>query len=134
VFRASKATIKGSVFYGVYFVLSQYMAPVFTLIPSFQHMIEAFVITYTVLLVVGELTGGTVYQHFLSMTKALFAVGYLMFLMGSGVISLSLGSVSVAVDLRLILTIAVLLSLLGVAKAVLEAVNYMSERAEPTAL
>jgi len=68
------------------------------------------------------------------MTKALFAVGNLMFLMGSGVISLNLGSVSVAVDLRLILTIAVLLSLLGVAKAVLEAVNYMSERAEPTAL
>jgi hypothetical protein len=134
VFRASKATIKGSIFYGVYFVLSQFMAPVFTLVPSFQPMIEAFVITYVVLLVAGELTKGTVYQHFLSMSKALFVVGYLMFSMGSGVVNLSMGSVNITVDLRLILTIAVLLGLLGVAKAVLEAVNYMSEKAEPLAL
>jgi hypothetical protein len=134
VFRASKATIKGSVFYGVYFVLSQYMAPIFALVPSFQMMLEAFVITYVVLLVAGELTSGTVYQHFLNLAKALFVAGYLMFSIGSGVINLNLGSISVAVDLRLILTIAVLLSLLGVAKAVLEAVNYMNEKAEPPAL
>jgi hypothetical protein len=57
-----------------------------------------------------------------------------MFSMGSGVVNLSMGSVNITVDLRLILTIAVLLGLLGVAKAVLEAVNYMSEKAEPLAL
>jgi len=110
------------------------MAPIFTLVPSFQPMIEAFVITYVVLLVAGELTRGTIYQHFLSMAKALFVVGYLMFSMGSGAINLSMGSTNIVVDLRLILTIAVLLSLLGVAKAVVEAVNYMSERAEPLTL
>jgi len=134
VSRASKATIKGSIFYGVYFVLSQYMAPIFTLVPSFKPMIEAFVITYVVLLVAGELTRGTVFQHFLSMAKALFVVGYLMFSMGSGVFNLSMGTVNIAVDLRLILTLTVLLSLVGVAKAVLEAVNYMNEKAEPLAL
>jgi hypothetical protein len=134
VFRAAKATIKGSVFYGAYFVLSQYMAPVFTLVPSFQQSIEAFVIAYTVLLVAGELTWGTVYQHFLNVAKALFVVGYLMLSMNSGIIELNLSSIRVAVDFRLVLTFAVLLSLLGVAKAVLQAVNYMSERAEPPVL
>jgi hypothetical protein len=134
VFRASKATIKGSIFYGVYFVLSQYMAPLFTLIPSFQPMIEAFMITYVVLVMAAELTRGTVCQHILNMAKALFLVGYLIFSMGSGVFNLSIGSTSIVVDLRLILTIAVLLSLLGVAKAVIEAVNYMSEKAEPVSL
>ncbi len=134
VFRASKATIKGSIFYGVYFVLSQYMAPLFVLMPSFQPMIEAFMITYVVLVMAAELTRGTVCQHFLNMAKALFVVGYLIFSMGSGVFNLSIGSTSIVVDLRLILTIAVLLSLLGVAKAVIEAVNYMSEKAEPISL
>jgi hypothetical protein len=131
LFRASKATIKGSLFYGVYFVLSQYMAPIFTVVPSFQQTIESFVIAYTVLLIAGELTGGTVYQHFLNVAKALFVVGYLMLSMNSGVIELTLGSIRIAVDFRLILTAAVLLSLLGVAKAVLQAVDYMSEKAEP---
>jgi len=134
VFRAAKATIKGSVFYGAYFVLSQYMAPVFTLIPSFQQSIEAFVIAYTVLLVAGELTWGTVYQHFLNVAKALFVVGYLILSTNSGIIELNLSSIRVAVDFKLVLTFAVLLSLLGVAKAVLQAVNYMSERAEPPVL
>lgn len=131
LFRASKATIKGSIFYGVYFVLSQYMAPIFTVVPSFQQTIESFVIAYTVLLIAGELTGGTVYQHFLNVAKALFVVGYLMLSMKSGVIELTLSSIRIAVDFRLILTAAVLLSLLGVAKAVLQAVDYMSLKAEP---
>jgi hypothetical protein len=131
LFRASKATIKGSIFYGVYFVLSQYMAPIFTVVPSFQQTIESFVIAYTVLLIAGELTGGTVYQHFLNVAKALFVVGYLMLSMNSGVIELTLSSIRIAVDFRLILTAAVLLSLLGVAKAVLQAVDYMSLKAEP---
>jgi hypothetical protein len=131
LFRASKATIKGSIFYGAYFVLSQYMAPIFTVVPSFQQTIESFVIAYTVLLIAGELTGGTVYQHFLNVAKALFVVGYLMLSMKSGVIELTLSSIRIAVDFRLILTSAVLLSLLGVAKAVLQAVDYMSEKAEP---
>jgi len=131
LFRASKATIKGSIFYGVYFVLSQYMAPIFTVVPSFQQTIESFVIAYTVLLIAGELTGGTVYQHFLNVAKALFVVGYLMLSMKSGVIELTLSSITIAVDFRLILTAAVLLSLLGVAKAVLQAVDYMSSKAEP---
>ncbi|MCJ7699383.1 hypothetical protein MUO56_03955 [Candidatus Bathyarchaeota archaeon] len=131
LFRASKATIKGSIFYGVYFLLSQYMAPIFTVVPSFQQTIESFVIAYTVLLIAGELTGGTVYQHFLNVAKALFVVGYLMLSMKSGVIELTLSSIRIAVDFRLILTAAVLLSLLGVAKAVLQAVDYMSEKAEP---
>ena len=130
LFRASKATIKGSIFYGAYFVLSQYMAPIFTVVPSFQQTIESFVIAYTVLLIAGELTGGTVYQHFLNVAKALFVVGYLMLSMKSGVIELTLSSIRIAVDFRLILTSAVLLSLLGVAKAVLQAVDYMSEKAE----
>jgi len=131
LFRASKATIKGSIFYGVYFVLSQYMAPIFTVVPSFQQTIESFVIAYTVLLIAGELTGGTVYQHFLNVAKALFVVGYLMLSMKSGVIELTLSSITIAVDFRLILTAAVLVSLLGVAKAVLQAVDYMSLKAEP---
>jgi hypothetical protein len=36
------------------------------------------------------------------------------------------------VDLRMFLVIAVLLSLLGLAKTVLQAINYMSEKAEIT--
>jgi len=134
VFKAAKATIKGSLFYGAYFLLTQYMAPIFTLLPTFQQSIETFMIAYTVLLVAGELTWGTMYHHFLNVAKALFVVGYLILSMNSGIIEYNLSSIRVTVDFRLILTSAILLSMLGVAKAVLQTVSYVSERAEPTAL
>ena len=132
VFRALKAAIKGILFYIIYFVLSQMLAPVSTLVPGLQQMIETFFIVYIVLMIVGDLTSGTIYQHFFNATKALFVIGYLLFSLRGGVFGTSFENVSLMVDLRLFLVIAVLLSLLGLAKTVLQAINYMSEKAEIT--
>lgn len=132
VFRALKAAIKGILFYIIYFVLSQLLAPVSTLVPGLQQMIETFFIVYIVLMIVGDLTSGTIYQHFFNATKALFVIGYLLFSLRGGVFGTSFENVSLMVDLRLFLVIAVLLSLLGLAKTVLQAINYMSEKAEIT--
>jgi len=129
-FRALKAAIKGILFYIVYFVLSQLLAPVSTLVPGLQQMIETFFIVYVVLMIVGNLTSGTIYQHFFNAAKALFVIGYMLFSLGGGVFGTSLENVSLMVDLRMFLVIAVLLSLLGLAKTVLQAINYMSEKAE----
>ena len=132
VFRALKAAIKGILFYIIYFVLSQLLAPVSTLVPGLQQMIETFFIVYIVLMIVGDLTSGTIYQHFFNAAKALFVIGYLLFSLRGGVFGTSFENVSLMVDLRLFLVIAVLLSLLGLAKTVLQAINYMSEKAEIT--
>jgi hypothetical protein len=132
VFRALKAAIKGILFYIIYFVLSQLLAPVSTLVPGLQQMIETFFIVYIVLMIVGDLTSGTIYQHFFNVTEALFVIGYLLFSLRRGVFGTSFENVSLMVDLRLFLVIAVLLSLLGLAKTVLQAINYMSEKAEIT--
>jgi len=127
-----KATIKGILFYIIYFVLSQLLAPVSTLVPGLQQMIETFFIVYIVLMIVGDLTSGTIYQHFFNAAKALFVIGYMLFSLRGAVFGTSFANVSLMVDLRMFLVIAVLLSLLGLAKTVLQAINYMSENAEIT--
>jgi len=131
-FRALKAAIKGILFYIIYFVLSQLLAPVSTLVPGLQQMIETFFIVYIVLMIVGDLTSGTIYQHFFNAAKALFVIGYMLFSLRGAVFGTSFENVSLMVDLRMFLVIAVLLSLLGLAKTVLQAINYMSEKAEIT--
>jgi len=130
VFKASRAAIKGILLYVIYFILSQLLAPVSMLVPGLQQMIETFFIVYITLMMVGDLTSGTIYQHFFNAAKALFVIGYLLFSLGGGVFGASFGNVSLMVDLHMFLVIAVLLSLLGLAKAVLQAINYMSEKAE----
>jgi hypothetical protein len=47
-----------------------------------------------------------------------------------GLIDLTLNNVNLLVDLRVFLMLVTLFSLLGLAKSVLQAVNYMSDKAE----
>jgi hypothetical protein len=131
-FKALKATVKGILFYGIYFVMWTFLAPISEMIPSLQQMIETFIMVYILLIIVGELTSGTIFQYFFNVAKALFVIGYLIFSLKSGIFGLTFQNVSLMVDLRLFLAIAMLLSLLGLAKPVFQAINYMSEKAEYT--
>lgn len=130
-FKALKATIKGIIFYGIYFVLSMFLAPVSELVPSFQQTIEIFVTVYIFLMIVGELTSGTIFHHFFNSVKALFVILYLIASLKGGIVGMSFQSVNLVVDLRLFLVVAMLLGLLGFAKSVLQAINFLNEKAEP---
>jgi len=131
-FKALKATVKGILFYAIYFVLWMFLAPISDMVPGFQQMIETFVIVYICLMIVGELASGTIFQYFFNVAKALFVIGYLIFSLNGGIFGLTFQNVSLMVDLRLFLAIAMLLSLLGLARSVLQAINYMNEKAEYT--
>ena len=131
-FKALKASVKGILFYAIYFVLWMFLAPISDMVPGFQQMIETFVMVYILLMIVGELASGTIFQYFFNVAKALFVIGYLIFSLKGGIFGLTFQNVSLMVDLRLFLAIAMLLSLLGLAKSVLQAINYMNEKAEYT--
>ena len=48
-----KATIKAALLYGVYFVLSMFLAPISDVVPGFQQMVETFVTVYLFLMILG---------------------------------------------------------------------------------
>jgi uncharacterized ion transporter superfamily protein YfcC len=129
-FKALKATVKAVLFYGIYLVLWTFAAPISELIPGFQQMIETFVIVYICLMIIGELASGTIFQHFFSAAKALFVIGYLILSLNGGIFDVTFQNINLMVDLRLFLMVVTLVSLLGLAKSVLQAINYMSEKAE----
>ena len=130
VFKALKATIKGVIVYVIYFVLWSFLEPVSTLIPSLRLMIETFVAVYIILMIIGELASGTIFQHFFNTAKSLFVICYMLFSLQGGIVGVTFENVNLLVDLRMFLTIAMILSLLGFAKSILQAINYMNERAE----
>jgi len=130
VFKVLKATVKAVIFYLFYIILWGFMSPVSEFIPGLQLMVEAFVIIYVFLMVIGDLTAGTIYQYFFSGAKALFVIAYLILSLGGGIFGFTFENVNLTIDLRIFLAIVTLLSLLGFTKSVLQAVNYMSEKAE----
>jgi len=130
VFKTLKAIIKGAIVYGIYILVWMFLSPISEYVPELQLMIEAFIIVYISLMIIEEIASGTVFKYFFNLAKSLFVIGYLIFSLKSGVFGITFQKVSITIDLRLFLTIAMLLSLLGLSKSVLQAVNYMSERAE----
>ncbi len=106
------------------------MTPISEVVPSFQQIIEAFIIVYIILMVIGELSAGTIFQHFFNAARALFVILYLIFQLKGGIVGITYQNVNLIADLRLFMTIAILLSLLGIAKSVFQAINFMNEKAE----
>jgi hypothetical protein len=130
VLKVVKAAVKAAIVIVIYAILIQFLAPVSSIIPSLQQMIQAFIIVYVVLMIISDLASGTLFQHVFNAAKALFVLVYLVFFLNAGIFEYTVGSLSLTVDLRLFLVISMLLGLLGLAKSVLQAINYVSERAE----
>jgi len=132
--KALKATIKGAVFYVVYIVLSQLLAPISEYVPNIQQIIETFATVYVSLVIVTELASGTIFQYVLNTAKSLFVIAYVILSLKTGVFALTAENMSLVIDLRLFLAIGMLLGLLGLAKSVMQTINYVNERAELTQL
>jgi hypothetical protein len=127
-----KATIKGMIFYAIYFIISIFLTPVFDAIPSLQHTVETFVAVYISLIVIGEVLSGTIYKHLFNIAKAVFVIIYLIFSLEGGIVSTTVHEVRLTLDLRMFLTAATLLSLLGLAKSMFQAIDFLNERPKPS--
>jgi hypothetical protein len=129
-FRVAKAAVKAILVYLLYFLVAPMLMPLFGLVQGLMESIEVFLAVYIVLMILSDLTEKTVFQYFFSTARALFFIGYLLLSMGNGMFSISYENFSLTVNLTLFYTVAVLLSLLGFARTILQAINFMHERAE----
>jgi hypothetical protein len=129
-FRVAKATIKAILIYLLYFLLMQFFSPLFEMVPGFAEPIETFAAVYIMLMMLGDLTAKTVFQHVFSTARALFFMGYLLLSVGDGIFSMSYESFSLTINLTLFYAIAATLSLLGLARTILQAINFMHKKAE----
>ena len=129
-FRVAKATVKAVLVYLLYFLVAPLILPMLTLVPGLVESIEFFVIVFVVLMVLSDLTERTIYHCFFNTARALFVIAYLAFSVRDGLFTTNVENISLTVNLTLFYTIAALLSLLELAKTVMQAINFMSERAE----
>ncbi len=129
-FRVAKATLKATFVYLLYFFSVPLLTPLFGLIPSFMETIQIFVTIYIVLMILGDLTERTIFHCFFNAARALFIIAYMVFSVGDGVMSVPVENFTLTVNLSILYTIIALLGLLGLAKALMEAIHFMSERAE----
>lgn len=132
VFNALKALVRSLVLYMLYLFVLGFLIQFESYVPGLRQTIENFVIIYISLGIFRDFVSGTVFQYFFDVAKALFVIGYLTLALNGGIVNLTYMNVALTVDLRLFLMAAILLSLLGLARAILQAINYANKKAELT--
>ena len=133
IFRASKATAKAVLLYGLYFIFSIFLSSVSKYVPEFQQFVENFVIGYLILMVVGEMFSGTIFHPFFNVAKSLFIIFYLIFSLNGGIIHVAFENINLTINIQLFIMVSVLLGLLGFAKSMLQTLNFLNKKVELSA-
>jgi uncharacterized protein YggT (Ycf19 family) len=129
-YRVLKASLKAILIYVIYVLVTPMLAPLTEMVPDLISSIESFMLIFVVLMFLSDLTQDTIFQYFFNTARQIYIIGYLLLSMGDGVMSLSYDNLSLTVNLTIFYGIAVLLSLLGLARSILQAIDYMGKKTE----
>ncbi len=132
--RVFKAAVKAVIVFALYVFFVPLLWQISGFIPNFAETIQTFVIVYIVLMVIGELTARTILQHAFSIATSLLVMFFLIFSMGDGTVSINVQNLDVMVNVTAFFTIALALSLLGLAKSMLQTINYLARKAETSSI
>ena len=125
-----KAGIKAVLTYIVYFIFMILVQPFSEFIGQYSLLIDMFfmvIIAFTFLI---ELFSGTIIKYMIEFSRSLFVIFYFVASLNSGIIDVSMENVSIIVNLRFFLLMLVLINVIGMAKTVLSAVNFLHEKSE----
>lgn len=144
--RVAKAALKGFIMFLLTYLLPmlamEAMMPAElsfgTLPPEYITLFYTFSAVVVFFAIVTELFSGTIFQHVFNIGKALILIVYFIYALNGGIITTAfqiLGQqqvVYIFADLKAFLAILIFVNLLGLAKGMFQAINFLSRKVEPT--
>jgi hypothetical protein len=97
---------------------------------DYGQLLNVFVAIIIFFVVASELTSGTILQHAFNIGKALILMVFIVLALEGGIVSINFQGINIVADLRLYLFMLLTIDFLGLAKSVLQAVNFLSEKTE----
>jgi len=132
--RIIKAALLVIITYLPFYFLSTLIAPYQSFFPWYGPTTEIFAAVFIVLLVIGVLTSGTIYQYVFGVARAMVMMIYFTYILNGGIVNLTLPieevPIKIMVDLTVILAMLVLVCLLGIGKNVVQAIDFVSAKSE----
>lgn len=133
--RVAKAIVRGLLwFVSVYILPMLIVSYLSKLAPSifkpYGFYLDMFIFIILFFVVATELLSGTIFQHALSIAEALILMVFFVYALSGGIITVDVANAHVVVDLRIYLVMLLTIDFLGLAKDVLQAINFLSENAE----
>ena len=129
-FRIAKTALKVAFIVIIYMLCSQILGQISIPIPGLQGMITTFVIMYVALMIISDLTSGSIIHHFFNGARSLFVIAYFIISLNSGILDYTFGNINLMIDVRLFVMFIMLFGLLGLAKSIIQAISFMNEKLE----
>jgi len=107
--------------------LSEFAPELFS---RYEQMLPVFVAIILFFVAAGELTSGTIFQHAFNIGKALILMIFIVVALEGGIVALDFQGFHLIADLRIYLAMLLTIDLLGLAKSVLQAINFLAEKLE----
>lgn len=134
-----KAAVKGAIYFVlIYLVPTLLISQISKLAPDFfagyGQLLGLFAAVMIFFVVASELTSGTIFEHAFNVGRALIIIVFFLLALNGGIVSLNINTegapISIWADLRIYLLMLITIDLIVLAKSILQAVNFLSERAE----
>jgi len=119
--------VKGVVGILILVTISELTASLAGVLPDYDLTFSTFALIFLIFVVISQLLSGTIFKYVFNVFSALFLVWYLLYAFTASVLVINMRDIILMVNLRTILSVTIMLSLVGFAKALLELVNYMVE-------
>lgn len=132
--RVAKAALWGVLTWVFVYYLPMLICPIDLLPVEYSQFFYLFVGIAVFFAVVVKFFSGTIFEYAFSIARGLTMIIYFIVALNGGIISLSMpmmeGTVNLVVDLKAFLAILVLVNLLGIAKSMFRATNFLAKKAE----
>jgi len=130
--KAFKATFLAVITYLPMFFLSTLIRPIQPFFPWYEPLTNIFAAVFIFFLVIGVFSAGTVFQYVFGVARTLVLMIFFICVLNGGIITLTVerASVNIMLDVTVVLAMLVLICLLGIAKNVVQAIDFVSGKAE----
>ena len=105
-------------------------AGVSNVLSPYEQIFGTFTIVIIFFVVASEITSGTIFQHMFNIGQALVLMVLIVISLEGGIIKIGFQNIQITADLTFYLVMLLTIDLVGLAKSVLQAINFLSEKTE----
>jgi len=132
--KAFKAALLAVIAYLPMYFLSSLVSPIKPFFPWYEPLTNVFAAVFIFFLVAGVLSSGTVFQYVFGVARTLALMLFFIYVLNGGIITLTVPTegtpVNIMLNVTVVLAMLVLICLLGIAKNVVQAIDFVSSKAE----
>ena len=132
--KAFKAALFAVITYLPMYFLSTLISPIKPFFPWYEPLTNIFAAVFIFFLVAGVFSSGTIFQYVFGVARTLVLMLFFICVLNGGIITLTMpfggASVNIMLDVTVVLAMLVLICLLGIAKNVVQAVDFVSGKTE----